>query len=74
MQFFHSIIQLKFKKMELNRLNVVELDAKELINCDGGNWLKGTLWGSLVYELAMNWDAVKAGFSDGWNGTYNNKF
>lgn len=60
--------------MDLNRLNLIELDSKELINFEGGNWLKASIWGTIAYELASNWDAVKAGISDGWNGTYNNKF
>lgn len=60
--------------MDLKQLNVVELDSKELILSEGGNWLKTSIWGTIVYELASNWDAIKAGISDGWNGTYNNKY
>jgi len=60
--------------MDLNRLNVIELDSKELINFEGGNWLRASIWGTIAYEFASNWDAVKAGISDGWNGTYNNKY
>jgi hypothetical protein len=60
--------------MDLKRLNVIELDSKELFNFEGGNWLRTTIWGTIAYELASNWDAIKAGVSDGWNGTYNNKY
>lgn len=60
--------------MDLKQLNVVELDSKELILSEGGNWLKTSIWGTIVYEVASNWDAIKAGISDGWNGTYNNKY
>lgn len=60
--------------MDLHRLNVIELDSKELINIEGGNWIRASIWGTIAYEIASNWDAVKAGFSDGWNGTYNNRF
>lgn len=60
--------------MDLRQLNLAELDSKELILFEGGNWLKTSIWGTIVYELASNWDAIKAGISDGWNGTYNNKY
>jgi hypothetical protein len=60
--------------MDLNGLNVIELDSIESGNYEGGNWLRTTIWGTIVYELASNWDAVKAGISDGWNGNYNNKY
>lgn len=61
--------------MDLKQLNLVELSYKDLTLLGGGvNWLKGTIWGTIAYELVSNWDAVKAGISDGWNGTYNNKF
>jgi len=60
--------------MDLKQLNLVELDSKELILVEGGNWLKTTIWGTLIYEAASNWEAIKAGVVDGWNGTYNNKY
>ena len=60
--------------MDLKHLNLVELDSKELILFEGGNWLKTTIWGTIVYEVASNWQSIKAGISDGWNGTYNNKY
>lgn len=60
--------------MDLKQLNLVELDSKELILCEGGNFLKTTFWGTLLYEALSNWDAIKAGVADGWNGTYNNKY
>lgn len=60
--------------MNLRQLNLVELDSKELNLFEGGNWLKTSIWGTIVYEVASNWDAIKAGISDGWNGTYNNKY
>jgi len=60
--------------MELKQLNVDELNSEELIVFEGGNWLRTTIWGTIVYEVLSNWEAVKAGASDGWNGTYNNKY
>ena len=60
--------------MDLNRLNVIEIDSIELGNYEGGNWLRASIWGTIVYELASNLDAVKAGISDVWNGNYNNKY
>lgn len=60
--------------MDLKTLNVIELDSNELMNFEGGNWFRTTIWGTIAYELVSNWDAVKAGISDGWNGTYNNKY
>jgi hypothetical protein len=60
--------------MDMEQLNLVELDSRELINIEGGNFLKKLTWYGIIIELANNWDAVKAGISDGWNGTYNNKF
>jgi len=60
--------------MDLKPLNVIELDSKESINFEWGNWQKASIWGTIAYELASNWDAVKARIFDGWNRTYNNKF
>ena len=60
--------------MDLKQLKVVELNSGELVNVEGGGWLTKFSWVWVFTELANNWDAVKAGISDGWNGTYNNKF
>lgn len=60
--------------MDLKQLNLVELDSNELILIEGGNVLRTTIWGTLLYEALSNWDAIKAGIFDGWNGTYNNKY
>lgn len=62
--------------MDLKQLNLVELDSGELVNVNGGeaSRLKKFTWYGILIELAHNWDAIKAGISDGWNGTYNNKF
>ncbi|RDC57311.1 hypothetical protein DU508_09070 [Pedobacter chinensis] len=65
------------KKLELENFGVQEMDAKEMVVIDGGNlppWAKGGIWGAIAYEIMDNWKAVKAGLSDGWNGTYNNKY
>jgi hypothetical protein len=60
--------------MDLKQLKVVELDSGALVNVEGGGWLTKGSWVGVFIELVNNWDAVKAGISDGWNGTYNNKF
>ena len=60
--------------MDLNGLNVIELDSVESGNYEGGNFIRTSIWGVIAYELLSNWNAVKAGITDGWNGTYNNKF
>jgi len=60
--------------MDLKQLKVVELNSGELVNVVGGGWFTKFTWYGALIELVNNWDAVKAGLSDGWNGTYNNKF
>jgi hypothetical protein len=62
--------------MDFKQLKLVELNSEELVNIDGGgaSWLKKFSFYGVLWELANNWDAIKAGASDGWNGTYNNKF
>ena len=60
--------------MDLKQFNLVELDSKELTLLEGGSIFKWSIWAPILGELANNWDAIKAGASDGWNGTYNNRF
>lgn len=67
----------KLEKYGVQEMNAVDLDLNELILIQGGEvpkWLRGTIWGAVAYELASNWEAVKAGARDGWNGKYNNKY
>lgn len=60
--------------MDLKQLNLVELDSKELTLFEGGSVVKWPFWVTVATEILSNWDAIKAGASDGWNGTYNNRF
>lgn len=60
--------------MDLKQLNLVELDSEELMLLEGGGAGKWSFWVTVATEILANWEAVKAGASDGWNGTYNNRF
>ena len=51
--------------MKTTTWNLVELDATEMTNIEGGS--KG-IWGWLIKEIIENWDEIKRGASDGWNG------
>ena len=64
------------EKFELSFWTLSELSFNESLQIGGGegNWLKTSIWGTIAYEVASNWEAIKAGISDGWNGTYNNKY
>lgn len=65
------------KKLELENFGVLQIDTFELMEIDGGqlpSWMKGGIWGAIAYEIMDNWKVVKIAVSDGWNGTYNNKY
>ncbi len=53
--------------MNLNNLNLVELDAQEAKEVEGGNPFAWGFVGALVYEIASNykssWTAVKEGYN-----------
>ena len=69
--------KLKLENFSVQEMNAVDLDSNELILIQGGKvpgWASKTFWGAVFYELASNWEAVKAGARDGWNGEYNNKY
>jgi hypothetical protein len=51
--------------MELKKLNLVELDARQAEQIDGGDF------GWLFEQIIDNWKEIKRGARDGWNGTYN---
>lgn len=51
--------------MNLANLNLVELNAQEVQEVEGGR--KGSGWVQLFYEVADHWGDIKAGFSDGYN-------
>jgi len=61
----------EMKRLELSNFGVLEMDAREMIEQDGGNntpgWIKKLGWGYLLTEVVDNWDEIKKGFSDGWN-------
>lgn len=48
--------------MNLENLNLVELNAQEVQETDGGNWLE-----VIVSSAIENWGDIKQGFKDGWN-------
>jgi len=54
--------------MDLQKLNLVELDLEEATLIDGG---KGIGWAWLAEQIVENWNEIKQGVSDGWNGNYN---
>ncbi|WP_229335567.1 hypothetical protein [Flavobacterium sp. ALJ2] len=47
--------------MNLDNLNLVELNAQEVQEVEGGNWIE------FLYELADHWGDVKKGFKEGYN-------
>lgn len=58
------------RNLELQNFGVVEMDAEEAIELNGGAmppWLKKLGWGYLLVEVIDNWDDIKKGFTDGYN-------
>lgn len=56
--------------MNLEKLNLVELDALEGENTQGGStpsWFRKTVWGYALTLVIDNWSDIKSGASDGWN-------
>lgn len=59
--------------MNLAKLNLVELEAHETLKVNGGG--SGNDWAQwLADQVISHWGAIKQGFSDGMNGTYNNPY
>ena len=56
--------------MNITTLDLVEISYEEAEILNGGG--KG-FWAWLGQEIIENWDEIKRGISDGWNGTYNPK-
>ncbi|CEJ70761.1 hypothetical protein BN1195_03099 [Chryseobacterium oranimense G311] len=54
--------------MNLAKLNLEELEAHETIVVNGGG-NGGWVW--LAEQVIENWNEIKSGLSDGWNGHYN---
>lgn len=55
--------------MNLQNLNLVELNAQEVQEVEGGSapsWLKKLGWGWVVTEVIDNWEEIKKGAADGW--------
>ena len=50
--------------------NLQELSIQEMRVYEGGSTPK-SVWLWLGEQIIENWDDIKQGFSDGWNGTYN---
>ena len=58
------------KMKNLQNLNLVELNAQEIMKIEGGawpKWVKGGLIGYIASELIDNWDDFEKGFSSGYN-------
>ncbi|WP_445710304.1 hypothetical protein [Flavobacterium sp.] len=58
--------------MNLENLNLVELNAQEVLEIEGGalpGWLKKIGWGYLASVVTENWSDIKAGAIAGWNET-----
>lgn len=53
--------------MNLEKLNLVELNTQEILETEGGSWIKKGIWGAVVAGVIENWDDIKQGLSDGWN-------
>ena len=50
----------------MKNLNLVELNAQELREVEGGDWIKKISLGYLASQVIENWDDIKKGFSEGW--------
>jgi hypothetical protein len=53
--------------MNLRNLNLVELNAQEVQEVDGGYPIIWWLVGGLAYDIASNWNDSKAAFMEGYN-------
>ncbi|MGC4232747.1 MAG: hypothetical protein QM594_07190 [Niabella sp.] len=51
--------------MILTTYGLTELNNNEVLQVEGGS--KG-FWSWLVKQIIDNWDEIKQGASDGWNG------
>lgn len=61
--------------MKLNNLNLVELNAQEMLSVEGGSipkWVKTLGWGWLATSIIDNWNEIKEGAADGWNAIPSN--
>lgn len=48
-----------------------ELQKNELMEVNGGytklpTWVKGSVWGFVIFEIIQNWADIKSGIVDGW--------
>lgn len=51
--------------MNLQSLNLVELNAQEVKEVDGGLWVE-----VIVSSIIDQWDSIKQGFADGYHATH----
>lgn len=63
--------KLKMKNLELQNFGVVELNAKEMEETDGGLpwWLPAALVVGLVISAVNNFGDIREGIQDGYHGT-----
>ena len=55
--------------MNLQNLNLVELNAQEVQEVDGGvNWTPWGVAAAIAVSAFENWGDIREGFSDGING------
>lgn len=57
--------------MNLKNLNVQDMNSLEMVEVEGGLMQENGGWAWLAGQIIDNWDHIKAGAVDGWNGTYN---
>lgn len=57
-------------KINLSRVNFIELSDQESISTEGGSlrkFAKGGIWAYLASEIIDHWESIKKGASSGWN-------
>lgn len=52
--------------MNLAVINLTEISSYELVETNGGGWIKKGVWAYLATEIIDNWDDIKKGISDGY--------
>jgi len=57
--------------MTLAAFGVEELNAREVQEINGGEGFWGEVAKIVIESAIENYDHIKAGLADGWNGTYN---
>lgn len=53
--------------MNLAVINLTEISSNELVETNGGGWIKKGVWAYLATEIIDNWDDIKKSISEGYN-------